>query len=61
MKQNYVYHLFQAQNYQSEFYKRLKNIKVPYDMGRLPNNINSSEGLSGLTAQQWKNFACIYA
>ena len=45
----------------SEFYKRLKNIKVPYDMGRLPNNINISEGLSGLTAQQWKNFACIYA
>ena len=44
-----------------EFYKRLKNIKVPYDMGRLPNNINSSEGLSGLTAQQWKNFACLYA
>ena len=38
----------------SEFYKRLKNIKVPYDMGRLPNYINSSEELSALTAQQWK-------
>ena len=51
MKQNYVYHLFQAQNYQSFI-----NVKVPYDMGRLPNNINNSEGLSGLTAQQWKHF-----
>ena len=44
----------------SEFYSRIKAVKIPYDLGRLPKNLNG-DSLAGLTAQQWKNFACIYA
>lgn len=45
----------------SQFYNRMRNIKVPYDVGRLPTNLQDKDGLSGLTADQWKNFALIYA
>ena len=39
-----------------------KKIRIPYDLGRLPTNIfNKSGELAELTAQQWKNFASIYA
>lgn len=34
---------------------------IPYDVGQLPTNIKSTDDLALLTAQQWKNFACIYA
>ena len=44
----------------SEFYSRIKAVKIPYDLGRLPTNLNG-DSLAGLTAQQWKNFACTYA
>ena len=47
-------------NQLSEFYSRIKAVKIPYDLGRLPINLNG-DSLAGLTAQQWKNFACIYA
>ena len=47
-------------NQLSEFYSRIKAVKIPYDLGRLPTNLNG-DSLAGLTAQQWKNFACIYA
>ena len=45
----------------AEFNRRLKGIRMPYDLGRLPTGIKSTDGLAGLTAQQWKNFACVYA
>ena len=45
----------------AEFSRRLKGIRMPYDLGRLPTGIKNSDGLTGLTAQQWKNFACVYA
>ena len=45
----------------AEVYKRMQSIRLPYDIGRLPTNIKGADGLSGLTAQQWKNFACVYA
>ena len=51
-----------AANNATEFESRIKRIRIPYDLGRLPTNIfNKSGGLTELTAQQWKNFACIYA
>ena len=46
----------------AEVYKRIQGIWLPYDIGRLPTNIkDAADGLSGLTAQQWENFACVYA
>ena len=48
--------------YATEFQSHIKRIRIPYDLGRLPTNIfNKSGGLTELTAQQWKNLACIYA
>ena len=45
----------------AEFNRRLKGIRLSYDLGRLPKGIKNSDGLTGLTAQQWKNFACVCA
>jgi len=39
----------------TEFYRRLNSMRVPYDIGRLPTNIDCKTSFSGLTAQQWKN------
>ena len=45
-------------NNATEFQSRIKRIRIPYDLGRLPTNIfNKSGGLTELTAQQWKNFS----
>ena len=38
----------------AEFNRRLKSIRMPYDLGRLPTSIKNADGLSGLAAQQWK-------
>ena len=35
----------------AEFNRRLKGIRMPYDLGRLPTGIKSTDGLAGLTAQ----------
>ena len=37
-----------------EFVRRVKSLKVPYDLGRLPSNIfdHSGNGVSGVTAAQ---------
>ena len=40
---------------------RVKSIKVPSDLGRIPHKIATGEGFSGFTADQWKNFILIYA
>ena len=40
--------------------KRAKGIKVPADLGRIPNKIATGEGFSGFTADQWKSFILIY-
>ena len=45
----------------AEFSRRLNSTRMPYDLGRLPTGIKNSDGLTGLTAQQWNNFACVYA
>ena len=45
----------------SEFFRRMKTLKVPYDIGRLPSNMKEMNSLSGLTAEQMKNFAIVYA
>ena len=42
-----------------EFIRRVKGLKVPYDIGRLP--MFDSDGVSGVTAAQWKTFAIVYA
>ena len=43
----------------SQFYSRIQRVKVPYDIGRIPSNINGKTDLTSLTADQWKNFALI--
>lgn len=45
-----------------EFIRRVKSIKMPSDVGRLPTNIfDNSEGVSGITANQWKTYIVTYA
>ena len=43
------------------FCNRVKNFRVPYDVGGLPNSLGEKLEFSKLTADQWKNFALIYA
>ena len=45
----------------SEFFRRIKALHVPYDIGRLSSNMKEKNSLSGLTAEQMKNFAIVYA
>lgn len=48
----------------NEFLRRVKSLKLPYDLGRLPTNIFDSDngsGISSCTAQQWKNYAIVFA
>ena len=35
-----------------EFIRRVKSVRIPYAVGRLPTNIFDSDGVSGITAQQ---------
>lgn len=45
-----------------EFTRRVKSIRIPYDVGRLPSNVfDDSECNSGITADQWKTYICSYA
>lgn len=49
-----------AQN--EEFVRRVKSMRVPYDLGRLPNNIfDKGERVDGITAAQWKLYIIVYA
>jgi hypothetical protein len=41
--------------------KQAKKIKIPADIGRIPNKIATGNGFSGFTADQWKTFILIYA
>ena len=41
--------------------ERANKIKVPTDIGRIPNKITMGEGFSGFTADQWKTFMLVYA
>ena len=41
--------------------ERANKIKVPSDIGRIPNKIVTGDGFSGFTADQWKTFILIYA
>ena len=45
----------------SQFYSHIQRVKVPYDIGHIPSNINGKTDLTSLTADQWKKFALIYA
>ena len=38
--------------------QRIQNVNVPVDVGRIPYKVDS--GMSGLTADQWKNWTFIY-
>jgi hypothetical protein len=40
---------------------RAKLIKIPTDISKIPYKINTREGFSGFTTDQWKNFILIYA
>lgn len=37
----------------------MEEVKVPIDICRIPHKIES--GMAGLTADQWKNWTCIYS
>jgi len=39
--------------------QRIRKINVPIDVGRIPHKIESA--MSGLTADQWKNWTCVYS
>lgn len=39
--------------------KRIMSVNVPRDVGRIPYKIES--GMAGMTADQWKNWTCIYS
>ena len=52
---------FKAAATKTEFYQRLNSMCVPYDIGRLPTNFGCKTSFSGFTAQQWKNYAIVYA
>lgn len=39
--------------------QRIEKIRVPMDISRIPNKIESA--MAGLTADQWKNWTCIYS
>ena len=41
--------------------KRAKRIKMPADLGRVPDNITTGGGFSAFTADQWRSFIMIYA
>ncbi|GBC20131.2 hypothetical protein GLOIN_2v415082 [Rhizophagus irregularis DAOM 181602=DAOM 197198] len=41
--------------------KRAEAIKLPADMGRIPNKISTGEGFFGFTADQWKTFILVYS
>jgi hypothetical protein len=41
--------------------KRAKRIKIPADLGRVPDNIATGDGFSAFTADQWRSFIMIYA
>ena len=45
----------------NEFLRRVKALKMPYDIGRLPSNLNEKSSFSGCTAEQLKNFDVVYA
>lgn len=46
----------------SEFQRRMKCLKLPYNIGRLPSNIfDDDSSLGNITAQQWKNYAIVCA
>ena len=39
--------------------ERVGGLNVPQDIGRIPHKIDS--GMAGMTADQWKNWTCIYS
>src|SRR2546423_13569283 len=41
--------------------ERANKIKVPSDIGRIPNKIATGDGFSRFTADQWKTSILIYA
>ncbi|XP_070537876.1 uncharacterized protein [Ptychodera flava] len=42
-----------------EIQRRVNEMKTPSDVGRIPSKISS--GFSGFTADQWRNWTCIYS
>lgn len=44
-----------------ELSRRLKNVKLPYDIGRLSSNIFDNDGLKGAAAEQWKTYITVCA
>jgi hypothetical protein len=45
----------------NEIQAMMEKFQVPSDIGRIPRKVNSGEGFSNFTADQWRNFFTIYA
>ena len=43
------------------FQERMNSMKLPYDVGRLPQTMLHKMSCRGITAQQWKNFIITFA
>lgn len=41
--------------------KKMNEVQIPSDLGRIPGKIHCGEGFSNFTADQWRNFFLIYA
>lgn len=50
-----------TQNMLNEMQHMMQRFQIPTDIGRIPGKINSGEGFSSFTADQWRNFIVIYA
>ena len=49
------------QNMLTEIQHIMQNFQIPSDIGRIPGKVNSGDGFSSFTADQWQNFITIYA
>lgn len=48
-------------NKRNELKRHLKSVDVQSDIGRLPSSLADKRTASGLTAEEWTNYASIYA
>ena len=50
-----------TQSMLTEIQHMMQNFQIPFDIGRIPGKVNSGDGFSNFTADQWRNFITVYA
>ena len=45
----------------TEIQHMMQNFQIPSNIGRIPGKVNSGDGFSNFTADQWQNFITVYA